>query len=248
MADGGTPDQPIPSQPSQEGSTFPGRPNDSLANPTPQPETAKKNGLNSNEWDRLLQLDKLPPSQLIKDPNVFKEFMGLRAKGGQALGNTFDAELIRQKNMAAAADQKRIEDAIGQMEELTRQASQEAHGILEESNRKSAERGAQLDKVLAESQKRVQPKTPEQILAELQKDPKMRRVRADLDWNTLLVGKPVEGTDPELVRRINALKQNASARIMTDPKGWQAEHDALQKEFFQSRGIGLSPNPKLDTT
>lgn len=82
-------------------------------------------------------------------------------------------------------------------------------------------------------------------MEEARNDPKVVRARAELSWIGVMTGKPTEGLDPELKKRIDTLRQDAIARIMTDPQAYERDLQEAKARFFQSRGIDSQnkPNP-----
>lgn len=209
--------------------------------------------LHDTKWQRILDLGN--KSYLDLSPEEMTELQSLTAKGKELLGNDFNNQLtlkkteaLRIKNEQEAA---RLNEFDRQMNEAGRIFKEGARAIAQEFEDKTNARAEEVKRreaALRQESERAKTKTPEQILQEVLNDPKMASAKAELSWLDLSVGKPVENVDPELIKKMEALRQNAVEQIMRDPQGYEQKLKNLKSEFFQSRGIELPLKLNPNTT
>lgn len=217
-----------------------------------KPQEAKPM-LAEEEWGEILRLG--DRSFLDLNPDELAKLQDLSRKGKELLGSDFDSQLKAKK---AEAQRKRDEQALARSEKLNQELNrvaadfgEKARAIMQGFEERTSGRQKETD--LREAAIRQQldgtrkaAGNTAQVLKEALNDPKMAGIKAELDWIGLLGGKPVEGVDPELAKRVSELKKDAINRIMADPHKYEQDLQTLKAEFFKSRGANLGDNPKAN--
>lgn len=209
--------------------------------------------LPDTEWQRILDLGN--KSYLDLSPEEMAELQSLTTRGKGLLGSDFNNQLTLKKTEALRIKNEqeagRTNELVQKINKVAADSIEEAHAIMQEFADRQKKRDETLRLKEAEFRQNIgkaDAKTPEQILQETLKDPKMASAKAELNWLDLSVGKPVENVDPELIKKIEALRQNAVEQIMRDPQGYEQKLKNLKSEFFQSRGVDLPPpQPKASS-
>jgi len=222
--------------------------------PAQERPTGDENTMGQEDWSRLLSLGKRPFLELTRSPEDLKAFQDLTGKGEGIFGKDKFAEQLNQKQAEekarVEAEQRaqrearegRANDMVAKMQSLADVSKLAMRDFLADFDAQQAERKADFDQRIGELKEKGQgvntgSKGPEAALQTLSTDPQIIRARADLDWGSVLSGKPVEGLSPEFQQRIQQFRNNARMSIMRDPSGYQQQEQALRNEFLKLRGV-----------
>lgn len=229
-----------------------------LNTPQSEQEVKQKEVMTDNDWNEVIALRRKSLAELDNDPTSAARLEKLTEKAKRVLGDGFKQELTarqqqeQEKQRQKTAERNKGQDeALRQMEDIATKGKADMQKIMEDFTVRTTQRQQEVDEketLLRQEIERTKIRTPEQILQEVLNDPKMAAGKAELDWLDLLSGKQVEGVDPELKRQIEELRKNAMQKIMSDPEGYKKKLQALEAQFYQSRGVNLQNQSKTNST
>lgn len=215
----------------------------------------EKPTLAEQEWKEILGLGSR--SFLDLNPDELVRLQGLTKKGKELMGDDFDSQLKTKK---AEVQRKKDEQVTARSEKLNQELSrvtadfgEKAREIMQGFKDRDAKRQTEADSREAairrqlDEARKTDGNTAQVLKDALISDPKMAGIKAELAWMDLLAGKPVEGVDPELAKRVAEFKKDARARIMKNPRQYEEDLQTLKSEFYKSRGANLENNPKANT-
>lgn len=207
-----------------------------------------KSTLPDTEWKRILNLGE--KSFLDLKPEEIAELQNLTLKGKGLLGDDFNQELSRRNTEAKQQKKDRIDKAFREITEKFNSGAQallkDTKEIINQGDARVNAAEATMRQNIANIEQGKTGKTYEEVLGDLQKDPQHSQAIAEIQWLDLQMGKLIPGVNPELQKRINDFRQNATQKIMADPKGYEQDLQALKAEFFKFRGINPQDQPKTN--